>query len=79
MERASASTAVSPVAAHHDLQQNEAALIGLKRKELPKPEPVIDSCMCPSKRVRDHTKKNGYRETIDGTPPKMNPNHVDFI
>jgi hypothetical protein len=24
-------------------------------------------------------KPNGYRETIDGLPPRMNPNHVDFV
>ncbi len=79
MERVSASAAVSPVVAHHDLQQNEAVPICFKRKGLPEPEPVIDSCMRPSKRVREPTRKNGYRETTDGSPPKMNPNHEDSI
>ena len=75
LEGASAGAAVSPVDAHHDLQQTEAVHIGLKRKELPEPEPVIDSCM----RALKKEKKNGYRVTIDGSPPRMKSNHVEFI
>ena len=77
LERASARAVVSPVVVHQDLQQHEAVPIGFKRKELPEPE--IYSYIRPSKKVKEPRRKNAYRETIDGSPPTMNPNHVYFI